>query len=141
MINWKGTTCRAALYAFYRVLHRKLASNIVNGIEETFQREKAEHKQNLTGQMSLFGSEVTEKQIFDDKVQKLKEAILRLPKNNPLSREELHYEIINQDKSWFGKIGRKHLTQALKALLNETSPGINCIGTPGNDDSIFTILE
>ncbi|HEX9386189.1 MAG TPA: three-Cys-motif partner protein TcmP [Anaerolineales bacterium] len=118
-----------------------LASNIVNGIEETFQREKEEHKQKLTGQMSLFTSEVTEKQIFDDKVNKLKEAILLLPKNTPLSREELHYEIMTQDKSWFGKIGRKHLTQALKELLNETSPEIKCVGTPGNDDSIFTILE
>lgn len=118
-----------------------LASNIVNGIEETFQREKEEHKEHLTGQMSFFTSEVTEKQMFDDKVKKLKEAILLLPKNKPLSREELHYEIIIQDKGWFGKIGRKHLTQALKELLNETSHKIKCVGTPGNDDTVFTILE
>ena len=118
-----------------------LASNIVNSIEETFQHEKEEYKEHLTGQMSLFTSEATEKQIFDDKVEKLINAILLLPKNKPLSRVELHYEIIVQDKSWFGKIGRKHLTQALKELLNEPSPKIKCVGTPGNDGSIFTILE
>ncbi|HEX3008110.1 MAG TPA: three-Cys-motif partner protein TcmP [Bacteroidales bacterium] len=118
-----------------------LASNVVNSIEETFQHEKEEHIVDLTGQMSFFTSEVTEKQIFDDKVKKLKEAVLLLHKNKPLSREELHYEIMIQDKSWFGKIGRKHLTQALKELLNETSPKIRCIGTPGNDDAVFTILE
>lgn len=96
-----------------------LASNIVNSIEETLQREKEEYAEQQTGQMSLFTSEVTEKQIFDEKVEKLKEDTLRLPKNSPLSREELHFEIIVQDKSWFGKIGRKHLTKALRELLNE----------------------
>jgi hypothetical protein len=89
----------------------------------------------------LFTSEVTEKQIFDEKVEKLKKAIFRLPKNNPLTREELHYEIMVQDKSWFGKIGRKHLTKALKELLNDAMPKIKCVGTPGNDKSVITILE
>jgi three-Cys-motif partner protein len=118
-----------------------LASNVVNSIEETFQHEKEEHKEHLTGQMSFFTSGITEKQIFDDKVKKLKEAILLVRQNKPFSREELHYEIMILDKGWFGKIGRKHLTQALKELLNESLPKIKCIGSPGNDDTIFTILE
>jgi three-Cys-motif partner protein len=118
-----------------------LASNVVNSIEETYQHEKEEHKEHLTGQMSFFTSEITEKQIFDDKVKKLKDALLYLPKNRSFLREELHYEIMVQDKSWFGKIGRKHLTQALKELIIEPIPRIMCIGTPGNDDSVITILE
>ena len=118
-----------------------LASNIVNGIEETFQREKDEYIKQQTRQMSLFTTEVTEKQIFDEKVEKLKEAILRLPKNNPLTREELHYEVMTQDKSWFGKIGRKHLTKALRELLNEENQKIKCVGTLGNDKTVITILE
>jgi three-Cys-motif partner protein len=118
-----------------------LASNIVNSIEETFQHEKEEYNEQQTGQMSFFTSEATEKQIFDDKVNKLKAAILLLPKNTSMTREELHYEILTQDKSWFGKIGRKHLTQALKELLGEDSAKIKSVGTPGSDDSIFTILE
>lgn len=118
-----------------------LASNIVNSIEETYQHEKEEYKEQLTGQMSFFTSEATEKQIFDDKVSKLKTAISLLPKNKSMTREELHYEILVQDKSWFGKMGRKHLTQALKDLLAETPARIKSIGTPGSDDSIFTILE
>jgi hypothetical protein len=118
-----------------------LASNIVNGIEETYQHEKKEYKEQRTGQMSLFTSEATEKQVFDDKVTKLKVTILSLPKNKAMTREELHYEILITDKSWFGKIGRKHLTQALKELLAELPAKIKAVGTPGNDNSTFTILE
>ena len=131
-------------YLIFACSHPKaatLASNIVNGIEETFQHEKEEYKEQQTGQTSFFTSEVTEKQIFDDKVKKLKDSILRLPKNKSLTRIELQYEIMIHDKSWFGKIGRKHLTQALKELLSESSPKIKSVGTPGNDGSIFTILE
>jgi hypothetical protein len=91
--------------------------------------------------MSLFTSEITEKQVFDEKVRQLKATVMLLPKNQSMSREELHYKILSQDKRWFGKIGRKHLTQALKELLKEFSPKIECVGTPGNDEAIFTILE
>lgn len=118
-----------------------LASNIVNSIEETYQHEKEEYKEQQTGQMSFFTSEVTEKQIFEDKVNKLKAAILLLPQNKSMNREELHYELLIKDRSWFGKIGRKHLTQALKDLLAEIPAKIKAIGTPGTDDSVFTILE
>jgi three-Cys-motif partner protein len=118
-----------------------LASNIVNSIEETYQREKEEYKVQQTGQMSFFTSEATEKQIFDDKVTKLKATILSLPKNEPMTREELHYEILVEDKGWFGKVGRKHLTQTLKDLLADLPAKIKAIGTPGSDDSVFTILE
>lgn len=118
-----------------------LASNIVNSIEETYQHEKEEYKVKQTGQMSFFTSEATEKQIFDDKVANLKVTILSLPKNKTMTREELHYEILTTDKRWFGKIGRKHLTQALKDLLAELPDKIKAVGTPGNDDSVFTILE
>lgn len=118
-----------------------LASNIVNSIEETYQREQEEYKEHQTGQLSLFTSEVTEKQIFDDKVTKLKATILSLSKSKDMTREELHYEILLTDKNWFGKIGRKHLTQAIKDLLAELPAKIRVVGTPGNDDSVFTILE
>ena len=118
-----------------------LASNIVNGIEETFQREKEEHREILTQQMSLFSSEITEKQVFEEKVKRLGAAMLTLPKNKPLRREELHYEFMRQDKSWFGKIGKRHLTSSLKELLKETPTKITCDGTPGSDDAIITILE
>jgi three-Cys-motif partner protein len=141
IISINGKKKYHLVFACSHVKAATLASNIVNGIEETFQHEKEEYKQFQSGQMNLFSSDVTEKQVFEDKVTKLKSAILMLPKRQALSREELHYELMVQDKSWFGKIGRKHLTQALKELLNETHPKITCIGTPGNDDSTFTILE
>lgn len=118
-----------------------LASNIVNGIEETFQREKEEYKESQSKQMSLFSSEITQNQVFDEKVKDLKSALLMLPKNNPLRREELHFQLLIHDKNWFGKIGKKHLTQALREMLNETSPKIKSSGTPGSEEAIFTILE
>ena len=118
-----------------------LASNIVNGVEETFQHEKEEYKESQNRQMSLFSTEVTEQQIFDEKVSKLKNSILLLPKNKPMTREELHYRVLCHSKNWFGKVGRRHLTRALKELLASTTPKIKSTGTPGIDDSIFTILE
>jgi len=118
-----------------------LANNIVNGVEETFQHEQEEYKETQSMQMSLFPSEVTQKQIFDDKVINLKNAILRLPKNKPMSREELHYQVVAHNKRLFGKIGRKHLTQSLKELLDEKYSSIKCEGTPGNDSAIFNIVE
>jgi three-Cys-motif partner protein len=116
-----------------------LASNIVNGVEETFQREKEEYKELITGQMSFFTTEVSESYIFDDKVKNLKQAILLLPKGKPMSREEILFSVISHDKTWFGKIGRKHLTQAIKDLANSST--IKCHGTPGSDDAVITILE
>ena len=71
----------------------------------------------------------------------LKASTLLLPKNRPLTREDLHYELLVRYKHWFGKIGRKHLTQALKELLAELPQKITCLGTPGKDDSVITILE
>jgi hypothetical protein len=118
-----------------------LASNIVNGIEETFQHEKEENKERQSGQMSLFSLDVTQKQVFEDKAARLNSSILMLPQNQPFSREELHYELMCHDKSYFGKIGKKHLTHALKELLEATVPKIKCVGTPGNDNSVITILE
>lgn len=118
-----------------------LASNIVNGVEETFQREQEEYKDSQRAQMSLFPSQVTQNQVFSDKVKSLKKSLLNLPKNNPLKREELHYQLLIQDKIWFGKIGKKHLTQALKELLDEAPTKIKSTGAPGSEESIFTILE
>jgi three-Cys-motif partner protein len=118
-----------------------LASNIINGVEETLKREQEEYKEAQTDQMSLFSIELTQNQIFDEKVKTLKRALLNLPKNNPLKRVELHYQLLINNKNLFGKIGRPHLTHALKGLLNELPQKIICQGTPGRDDAIITFLE
>lgn len=115
-----------------------LASNIVNIVEETYQHEKEKYRESKSGQMSLF-TELTEKQIFYNKVNDLKKSILNMQKNKHRTREELHYELMCQDKAWFGKIRGKHLTPAIRELLNENPPRIKCIGTPGNDKSIIII--
>jgi hypothetical protein len=118
-----------------------LASDIVNGVEETFLREKEEYKENQSGQMNLFSAEVTAEQIFDNKVRMLKDSILKLSKNKPKNRVLLHYELLVRDKKWFGKIRGMHITRALKELLVEHPEKITCVGTPGSNDSVITILE
>lgn len=117
-----------------------LASNIVNGEEENFQIEIQEYKERLTQQPTLFALEPTPEEIFAIKVGHLKDEIIRLSKDQPLPRVKLHYQLLRQEKSLFGKIGRTHLTQALKELLDEKCPKITCNGTPGNDKSIITVI-
>ena len=141
IISMDGQSKYHLVFACANKTAATLASNIVNGTEEKFQHIKGEITEQQTRQMSLFTLEYTEEQIFEGKVQELKQAILQLSKNKPFSRIELHYELMLNNKKWFGKIGRRHLTKALKELLNETSPKIKCVGTPGNDDALFTILE
>jgi three-Cys-motif partner protein len=118
-----------------------LANNIINGVEETFKREQEEYKENQAEQMSLFPIELTQNQIFEDKVKSLKKSLLALQKNNPLKREEMHFQLLLCNKNLFGKIGRSHLTQAIKELLNESPQKIKCEGTPGSDDAIISFLE
>lgn len=141
IISMDGQSKYHLVFACSNKTAATLASNIVNGTEENFQHKKGEVIEQQTGQMSLFTLEFTEKQVFEGKVQQLKQAILQLSKNKPLSRIDLHYELMLNDKKWFGKIGRKHLTQALRDLLSESPTKISSKGTPGKDESIFTILE
>lgn len=141
IISMDGQNKYHLIFACSNKTAATLASNIVNGTEEQFQHTKGEIIEQQAKQMSLFTLELTEKQIFEGKVQESKHAILQLSKNKPFSRIELHYELMLNDKKWFGRIGRTHLTQALRELLSETPPKVKSKGTPGNDESIFTILE
>lgn len=118
-----------------------LASNIINGVEETLKREQEEYREAQTEQMSLFPIELTQNQIFEEKVKSLKNSLLALPKNNSLKREELHFQLLIHNKDLFGKIGKPHLTQAIKELLSEIPKKIKCDGTPGSDDAIISFLE
>jgi three-Cys-motif partner protein len=140
IISISGTKKYHLVFACGHKKAATLASNIVNSIEETYQHEKEEFKESQSGQMSLFSSQLTEKQVFEDKVKKLENAILKLPKNIPFSREDLHFELMIQDKSWFGKIRGKHLTSSLKELRDSTQK-IKLVGTPGSDNLTVTILE
>ena len=117
-----------------------LASNIVNGEEETFQIEAANYKEMRTKQMSFFPIGITREEIFNEKVDRLKFDIYSSFRGKTIEREELHYELMCLDKGWFGRIGRRHFTQALKDLLNETPPKILTDGSPGDDKAKITVL-
>jgi len=128
------------VFACSHPLAATLASNIVNGEEENFQIEMQEYLESKRHQLSLFPMEPTQEEIFSDKVSRLKDKIVLLSKKQPLKRTYLHYKLLCYDKNLFGKIGRKHLTQALKELLNENPPRIVCNGTPGSDQATITLI-
>lgn len=118
-----------------------LANNIVNIVEEQFQREKEEYREGQTGQSSLFPLEITEGQIKDQKVRGLKKGLLALTKNKDMSREELHFEYLVQNKSQFGRVGATHFTRALKEVLADYPLKIKASGSVSNENTTFTLIE
>lgn len=118
-----------------------LASDIVNSIEESFEREKAEYQEVQSGQLNLFPRDITAQQIFNAKVDELKSMIMEIPKNSPISRQKIHCHILNQNKKLFGKFRGTHLTNAINELLAESPKRILCKGVASNNESIITILE
>jgi three-Cys-motif partner protein len=142
IISMNGECKYHLLFACANQTAATLASSIVNGTEEQFQHEKGENMWQHNGQMSLFNVvEFTEEQLFERKVQQLKQAITGLSKNTPFTRTALHYELMLKDKKWFGKIRTRHLTKALRELISENPPKVAAKGAPGNYDSVFIILE
>jgi hypothetical protein len=113
-----------------------LASNVVNRIEETFEIEKLDYQEEQTGQISLFSREVTEDQTKVFKTRLTKEAIRRLGEFD-LPRGELHYNLLVETPSLFGRIRGLHITAALKELQAEGFLEIS--GPPSRDSTrIFT---
>jgi three-Cys-motif partner protein len=90
-----------------------LASNIIYGTEEDYQREVAEYKERNTQQLSLFSLDPTPEHIFEDKVKQLQEAIRNHYQGKTIARIDLHTSLLME---WFGKVSGKHLTAALKSL-------------------------
>jgi three-Cys-motif partner protein len=113
-------------YLIFATAHEKgivLASNIVYGVEEDYQRELLEYRELhaledvQAEQLYLIPpEEPTEEEIFQEKVTHLKADIWMKCKGRKLSRINIHVSIL---KTWFGRIKASHMTAALKALQNE----------------------
>src|SRR6266480_7730958 len=122
----KSLTGQDKYYLIFATAHEKgrvLASNIVYGVEENYQRELQEYQelQELEGvqaeQLYLIPPiEPTVEEIFQDKVTHLKADIWRKCKGQKLSRINIHASIL---KKWFGRIKASHMTEALKALKDD----------------------
>src|SRR5229473_7065399 len=122
----KSLTGQDKYYLIFATAHAKgivLASNVIYGVEENYQRELQEYRelQELeeaqAQQLLLFPVvEPTPEEIFLDKVTHLKADIWRKCKGQILSRINIHASILEK---WFGRIKARHITEALKALKGD----------------------
>lgn len=122
----KSLTALDKYYLMFATSHEKgivLASNVVYGVEEDYQKELQEYNEMQQGgkpeaeQMYLFAEEEpTPEKIFQEKVSHLKNDIVKKCKGRTLSRLNIHARILD---TWFGRIRATHMTQALKNLKNE----------------------
>ena len=111
-----------------------IASELLYGVEETYQREVEDYKDSKPRQLSLFSSkEPSKKEIFDDKVNRLKQTIWAKCQGQQLTRLDIYERVLPE---WFGRIKSPHLTQALKELISEGKIEAYS-GTPGHRKSVF----
>ncbi len=124
-------------YLVFASGHKKgftLASEVVYGVEETYQREVQEYSDMRSLQPSLFSIDPTKEEIFNSKVEHLKNDIWKACQGKTLSRIDIYTSILN---SWFGKIKSTHLTQALKDLQREGRI-LQIDGALSQDATLFT---
>jgi hypothetical protein len=91
-----------------------IASEVVAGIEETYQRELEEYKASQRSQIAFSFLNPSEDELFQDKVIRLQEDIWNLCQNQELSRTEIYVFVLEK---WFGKLKSRHINAALKALI------------------------
>ncbi len=96
-----------------------LASDIIYGIEETYQREVQEYKDRQPRQLAfgfLNPATPTPEEIFESKVDLLKEDIWQACQGKTMARLAVHAEVMPR---WFGLITKRHVTATLKALQSD----------------------
>jgi hypothetical protein len=111
-----------------------LASNIVYGIEEVYQKQVEWYRLNSTGQLSMFSIiDPTEDEIFEMKVNTIQNQIWAECRGKNLSRLDIHTLLL---PGWFGVIKGSHLTRALQNLCK--GKGVISNGQISQDSTIFT---
>jgi hypothetical protein len=93
-----------------------LTSEIVCGMEETYQVELQGFREAQTRQLALFSSEPTQEEIFAQKVTSLKLDIQQYSQGKILTRDQVYLGILHK---WFGRIKSAHLNKALHELQSE----------------------
>ncbi len=123
-------------YLFFATSHQKgaiLASEVICGMEETYQRELQEYKDRQAYQLTLFDIDPTEEEIFQEKVNLLQSDIWKVCKGKNLQRIDIYISIWEK---WFGKIKSKHMTSALK-YLKDNGYILEINGAMSNDKTRF----
>jgi len=111
-----------------------IASELVCGVEETYQREVEDYKNSRPRQLSLFDKAPSEQEIFQEKVFLLAESMWTACKGRKLSRPQVYAQVWAE---WFGKIRSKHFNDAIK-LLQDDGRIIEATGSPSNPKTVFT---
>jgi len=114
----KSLSGQCKYYLVFATSHPKgaiLASEVVCGIEETYQRELQEYRDRQSLQLALFPLEPTEEEIFNEKVKALQSDILNTCRGKTLQQIDVYMSIWEK---WFGKIKSPHMTAALNSLKN-----------------------
>lgn len=115
-----------------------IASELVCGMEETYQRELEEYKAAQPRQLPLFEKQKpTKEEIFQDKVTRLADDIWSLCRGQYLSRVEVYERILPK---WFGKLRSKHVTSALKKLSTDNRI-VKITGAPSSRKTHFRFRE
>lgn len=111
-----------------------LASNIVYGIEENYQRELERYK--ARDQLNMFQFfDPTEDQLFESKTEELAQEIANSCRGRTLSRLDIQAHLL---KTRFGIIKGRHLTAALKRLIKDKTIQ-RVTGEISNDHTTFTV--
>lgn len=114
-----------------------IASELVCSAEETYVLDKEEYQARQPRQLSLFQTDPSEEEIFADKVQRLQEAIQEKCADERLTRDEIYERIL---RDWFGKIRSTHMTNALKALIDNGTI-TSAKGPPSDRNSVFEFRQ
>lgn len=114
-----------------------IASEVVCGVEETYQREVEDYKASQPRQLSWLDKTPSEEEIFQEKVISLSEAIWKTCKGKKLSRPEVYEQIWVE---WFGKIRGTHFNKAIKLLQNDGRI-VESTGAPSNRNTIFKFRD
>lgn len=107
-----------------------LASDIVCGIEETYQRQAERYRLAQTGQISMFETFLSDEQLTKYKVDDVEQDIIRLCQGRTLTVGGVYQLLLANN--WFGMITQTHVRKALTNL-----EGKGCLLKTGrlSDDS------
>lgn len=112
-----------------------LASDIIFGIEEDYQREVEWYRSVQTSQPSLFPLNPSQEDIFNGKVDKICNEIIDLLATHSLNRRTIHSELLKL--GWFGEIKGRHITAALRHLIDTGK--VQAYGKLSDDKTIFKL--
>lgn len=123
-----------------------LMSDVIYGREKCYERDVESYKQECLEnqpfrQASLFDSAdfvPSEEEILTKLVSDLKEDIWQIFAGKTATRETIHLKMLRQ--RWFGRIGKREMTRALKELEENDGRIVDRSGTRSDPHTKFTLI-